>query len=128
MTIPKTYDHSLSFQIVETAPDLARAEMPVTPAMLNPFGTVHAGAMVWLADVTATVCALGDTRVGPDGAGFPLATNLTTVLTANQSDGVLTATAETLRRGRKLIHVRTRVTGREGRLLIELTSTHMVAG
>jgi len=29
--------------------------MPISKGILNPFGTVQAGAMIWLADVTALV-------------------------------------------------------------------------
>ena len=119
---------ALAFDIVEAGPDRTVATMPVTPSMLNPFGTVHAGAMIWFADVTATVCAIGDpASVGADGAGFPLAVDLHTVLAGNQRDGVLTATATPVRRGKSLIVIRTDVTGEGGRLLISMTTTHVPA-
>ncbi|MAC77982.1 MAG: chemotaxis protein [Rhodobacteraceae bacterium] len=120
-----TYDGALAFRITEQDPDQIRAEMPVTGSMLNPFGVIHAGAMVWFADVVATACAIGDATITPDGKGFPLATNLTTILLANQRDGLLTATARIVRRGRTMATVRTEVRGADDRLLIELTSSHL---
>ncbi len=118
----------LQFEIVESGPERAVAVMPVTSGMLNPFGTVHAGAMIWFADVTATVCAIGDpSSIGPTGAGFPLAVDLHAVLAANQKDGVLTATSVPVRRGKQLVVIRTDVTGKDGRLLISMTTTHVPA-
>ncbi|MEO0999893.1 MAG: PaaI family thioesterase [Pseudomonadota bacterium] len=123
------YEGALAFRIVERGAERARAEMPVTAAMLNPFGTVHAGALIWFADVTATVCAVGDPEsVGADGKGFPLAVDLHTVLLANERDGVLEAEAVPVRRGGRVIVMRTVVRGAGGRVLIEMTTTHLRAG
>ncbi len=122
------YQHSLSFSVVEKTADTARAEMETSSDMLNPFGTVHAGALIWFADVTATHCALGDTVVAEDGKGFPLAIDLHTVLAGNVPAGhKIYATSHTKKRGRKLVVVHTDVKSEEGKLLIQLTSTHMIA-
>ena len=66
----------------------------------NTYGTVRAGAMVWLADVTATVLAIGQAEVGEDAKGFPLAVGLHTTLMGNQSAGEILAKATVVRRGR----------------------------
>jgi len=50
--------------------------MPVQPGVLNPFGIVHAGAMLWFADVCATILASGKTEFVPGAAGFPLGVSL----------------------------------------------------
>lgn len=122
------YEGGIAFDIIEAGPDRAVAQMPVTVSMLNPFGTVHAGAMIWFADVTATVCAIGDpATIGEGGAGFPLAVDLHTILAGNQRDGILTATATPVRRGKSLVVIRTDVTGEGGRLLISMTTTHIPA-
>jgi len=115
---------------VETRePDLVVATMPVTDAARNSFGTVHAGALIWFADIAATLCAVGDPgSVGENGEGFPLAVGLNTVLLGNERDGELTARSTTVKRGRKLIVVRTLVTGPTDRLLIDMTTTHLRAG
>jgi uncharacterized protein (TIGR00369 family) len=118
---------NLEFYIEERTDDYVISRMPVTKGMLNPFGTVQAGAMIWLADVTATVMAIGNTEIGEDGSGFPLAVDLHTTLLGNQRDGEIRAKARVVRRGKRVIVIRTRITGNKGRLLAELTSTHIPA-
>ena len=74
----------IAFTIEERTAERVVGRMPVTAAMLNPFGTVHAGAMIWFADVVATQCAVGDfDALDESGRGFPLAVDLHTVLLAN---------------------------------------------
>src|SRR5882762_7634030 len=90
--------------------------MPLQPGILNPFGVVHAGTMLWFADVCATVLAFGGTDFVAGAAGFPLAINLNAALLGNQKDGVLKATAGFVKRGRQLSVVRTTVTGEGGRI------------
>ena len=123
----REYSHSLSFTIEERSPELARGRMPIVEGMLNPFGTVHAGALLWFADVVATVCAIGETTVGPQGQGFPLAVTLNAQLLGNRSSGELVAEARPVRRGKRLIVVRTEVKDADGALLLDVTTTHMPA-
>ena len=66
-------------------------------------------------------------EIGEDGRGFPLAVDMHTTLLGNQRDGEIRAEARVVRRGKRVIVVRTRVTGNEGRLLAELTTTHIPA-
>lgn len=124
---PKRSGH-IEFYIEERSDDCVVSRMPVAEGMLNPFGVVQAGAMVWLADVTATVLAIGSQGISPDGKGFPLAVDLHTTLVGNQREGEIRAEARFVRKGRRLMVIRTRITGNEGRLLAELTSTHIPAG
>jgi len=51
---------NIEFAITERTLERVVGEMPVIEGALNPFGTVHAGAMIWFADVVATQCAIGD--------------------------------------------------------------------
>jgi len=118
----------IAFSIVEATDEHVRATMPVTPGILNPLGMVHAGAMIWFADVTATRLAIGDIEVGADGKGFQLAIDLHAALVGNQRDGELTAEARFVRRGKRVTVVRTRVTGADGRLLLDMTTTHVPSG
>lgn len=121
------YQGSIDFTIAERGPELTVGEMPVGPGVLNPFGTVHAGAILWFADVIATVMALQAAELQPDGRGFPLALTLNANLLANQGDGVLRAEARFVRKGRRVSVVRTLVTGTDGKLLVDMTTTHMPA-
>lgn len=121
------YEGALVFDIVHDSPEETVAHMPVTPAMHNPFGTVHAGALIWFADVTATTLALQGKPVAPGMSGFPLAINLAAQLLGNCREGVLVATARFVKRGRTLAVVRTAVTGPDGTLLIEVTTSHLMS-
>ena len=122
------YIGTIDFTIQNQTADEVTAEMPITPGVLNPFGTVHAGATIWFADVTATTLALqgGDASAGMKG--FPLAINLNANLAGNQSDGTFLATARYVKRGRTVSIVRTTVTGRDGRLIADVTTSHVASG
>lgn len=123
----KVYRGELEFSIEERTPEHVVSRMPIRPGILNPFGTVHAGAMLWFADVTATVLALGDTQLGPQGQGFPLAIDLHSTLLANRREGELKAEAKFVRRGKRVMVVRTQVSDGEGNVLVEVTTTHIPA-
>jgi uncharacterized protein (TIGR00369 family) len=117
----------LEFFIEERREDCVVSRMPVIPGALNPFGTVQAGAMLWVADVTATVLAIGSAELGEKGQGFPLAINVNANLLGNQRGGDIFAEARFVRKGKRVTVVRTRVTGDNGRLLAEVTTTHVPA-
>ena len=123
----REYSGHIAFAIEEKTAELVRGRMPIAEGILNPFGTVHAGAMLWFADVVATVLAIGDAAIGPDGKGFPLAITLNAQLLANRRAGDLLAEARLLRRGKRLIVVRTEVKGEDGGLLLDVTTTHLPA-
>jgi 1,4-dihydroxy-2-naphthoyl-CoA hydrolase len=118
---------NIEFFIEERNDKFVISRMPVIPGILNPFGTVQAGALVWLADVTASVLALTGLSIGDDRKGFPLAIDLHTTLVGNQKDGEIRAEAKFIRRGKNVLVIRTRITGNCDRLLAEVTSTHVPA-
>jgi 1,4-dihydroxy-2-naphthoyl-CoA hydrolase len=118
---------TLDFTIQERSDDHVVGVMPVQPGMLNPYGVVHAGALLWFADVCATMLALGGADARPGGSGFPLAIQLSAAFLGNQQDGVLEARATFVKRGRRVSVVRTTVCGASGRLLADVTTTHVPA-
>lgn len=118
---------TIHFTIVEQSEDLVVGTMPVQSGILNPHGVVHAGALLWFADVCATVLAIGRAEPGPGGSGFPLAIDLHAALVGNRKEGVLEARAAFVKRGRRLSVVRTTVTGAGGRLLADVTTSHVPA-
>ena len=118
---------NIEFFIEERNADYVISRMPVTPGILNPYGTVQAGAMIWMADVTASVLALERQTVGDDGKGFPLAIDVHTTLVSNQRDGEIKAEARFVRRGSTVLFIRTCVTGNGDKLLAEVTTTHLIA-
>ena len=118
---------NIEFFIQERNDEFVISRMPVKPGILNPFGTIQAGALIWLADVTASILALTGYKIGGDGKGFPLAIVLHTTLIGNQKDGEIKAEARFVRKGRDVLVIRTRITGNDDRLLAEVTSTHIPA-
>lgn len=118
---------TIDFVIEERHEEYVISAMPVTEGVRNPFGTVQAGALIWLADVTASVLAIGKREIGPGGEGFPLAVDLHTTLVGNQRGGTVRAEARFVRKGQNILVIRTRITGEKDRLLAEITSTHVLA-
>ena len=45
---------SIKFSIVEHTEDRVVSEMPIGAGIKNPYGGVHAGAILWFADVTGS--------------------------------------------------------------------------
>lgn len=125
MSDNREYSGHLRFDTRLVSNEEARGTMPVHQGILNPFGTVHAGALIWFADVTATRLALQGAQATTGGSGFPLAINLTAQLLKNVSSGTLTARARFVKRGRTLQVVRTEVTSDDGTVLLDLTSSHI---
>lgn len=117
----------IEFFIEERSADCVVSRMPASKGALNPFGTIQAGAMLWLADVTATVLAIGSAQLGEQGQGFPLAINLNANLLSNQRGGEIRAEARFVRQGKRVTVVRTLVTGDDGKLLAEVTTNHVPA-
>ncbi len=115
----------IEFYIEERSDDCVKSRMPVSKGVLNPFGVVQAGAMLWFADVTASVLTIGNSKITDDGKGFPLAINLNSSFLGNQRDGNIFAEARFVRQGRRILVVRTRITGTDNKLLAEVTTTHV---
>jgi len=44
---------NIEFYVVEQVPERVVSEMPILPGILNPYGSVNAGAILWFADITA---------------------------------------------------------------------------
>jgi 1,4-dihydroxy-2-naphthoyl-CoA hydrolase len=117
----------IEFQVIEQTPDRVVSEMPVQPGIKNPYGGVHAGAMLWFADVTATVLAMGSSEFTEGMSGFPLAIALTANFTGNQREGTLKAVASFVKKGRTVSIVRTTVFGENDKILADITTTHLPA-
>ncbi|HVN85276.1 MAG TPA: PaaI family thioesterase [Candidatus Binatia bacterium] len=118
---------SIEFTVLERSADRVVSEMPIGPGVLNPFGVVHAGAMLWLADVTATRLVLGSEEPKPGMAGFPLGISLTANFVANQRAGSLRAVSEFVKRGRTVSIVRTSVYGDGDTLIADVTTSHVLS-
>jgi uncharacterized protein (TIGR00369 family) len=120
-------DGHIKFQIVEQTPERVTSEMPVQSGIKNPYGGIHAGAMLWFADVTATVLAMGSSDFSEGMPGFPLAITLNANFTGNQKEGTLKAVASFVKKGKTVTVVRTKVFGENDKLIAEVTTTHVPA-
>jgi len=118
---------AIEFSITEHSAERVVGDMPVKAGILNPFGIAHAGAILWLADVCATVLAHGKTEFTAGGTGFPLGISLNASFLGNQKDGTFKAVSVFVKRGRHLSVVRTTVTGESGRLIADVTTSHVPA-
>lgn len=88
---------------------------------------VHAGAIVWFADVTATVLVRGSDHASEGMKGFPLAITLNANFMRNQTEGSLKAIASFVKRGRTVSVVRTAVYGDSGDLMADVTTSHVLS-
>jgi 1,4-dihydroxy-2-naphthoyl-CoA hydrolase len=115
----------ITWTIVESDDEHVICRMPFTDDLRSATGVVHAGAMLWIADLTATFLATNGAEVADDGRGFPLLIDLHASLLSNQQDGDIMAEARIVRRGRRVTVVRTRVSGVDDKTLAEVTTTHI---
>lgn len=118
---------AIEFTITEHSAERAVSEMPIQAGIKNPFGSVHAGAMLWFADVTATRLVLGEREMSEGMQGFPLAISLNANFVGNQTEGVFTAVSTFVKRGRTVSVVRTTVTGAGGKLIADVTTSHVLS-
>ena len=116
---------NIEFTVLDQAQEQVVSEMPIQPGILNPFGVVHAGAILWFADVTATVLAMGSLQFGEGMSGFPLAISLNANFTGNQKSGKFRAVAAFVKKGKTVSIVRTTVYGDNDKLIADVTTSHV---
>lgn len=117
----------IRFSLVSSSAGEVVSEMPIEKGILNPFGIVNAGAILWFADVTASLLILNG--VNPEGGmkGFPLAINLNANFMGNRKDGKLIAKSTYVKKGRTVSVVRTMVTDLEQAIIAEVTTNHVLS-
>lgn len=106
--------------------DRTVARLVVEPHHLNPTGAIHGGVLIALADNTATAMANHANLQANEGR-FMVGIDLHAVMLANQQGGEVRAEARVVRQSRRVTVIRTAVTGEGGRLLAEVTTTHIPA-
>lgn len=95
--LPHTLLHTLGIEMIETGKDKVVARMPVGPRVHQPFGLLHGGASVALAETVASFGAyLNVADSGMGAVGLEINANH---LRAKR-DGFVTATATPIHRGR----------------------------
>ena len=118
----------LGIRVVELGDGRAVEEMEFRPDLCQLTGLLHGGAILALADTTATGAAM--TVLNPEGdfdlSRFPLAIQISANLVRNTDRGKITAEAVATHRGRTTIVVETKVRDEGGRLLALTTTTLLV--
>lgn len=113
----------VGLEFVDGGEGFAKLRLPVRPEILQPWGTVHGGAMATLLDVTGGVGS---------HLSYPRGTRLVTVemkinYIAPLGEGALVAQSEMLHRGRRTTVWKVQaVDEAEGRLRAIATMTYMV--
>jgi len=101
--------------------------MEALPDVMTLTGHIHAGAMIWLADSTATFVAVAFIKGSyVELDRFPVTIGISSQIVSNTQHGAIRAESTVSHGGRTLVTVDTRVTTDEGRLLAIVTSTHFV--
>lgn len=118
---------TIAFTVTERSEARVVSEMPIAQGIKNPFGVVHAGAILWFADVTATLLAIGSAELSEGMKGFPLAISLNANFVGNQASGSFKAVATFVKRGRTVSVVRTAVYGAEDKLIADVTTSHILS-
>lgn len=105
----------------------AVARLDFAPGLAQLTGRFHAGAIVALADETATAAVMWATNPSPElrPERFPLTLQLSVNLLRNTDRGSLTAEAEIVHRGRTTVVVDVRVVDDRGRLMAKLVATQL---
>lgn len=109
----------------EITDEHAVSQLQTQPHHLNPTGAIHGGALMALADNTATRMANHANSGGSNDGRFMVGIDAHATFLGNQPGGTVTAEATPVRVGRRITVIRTRVTGDGDRLLLELTTTHL---
>jgi uncharacterized protein (TIGR00369 family) len=103
----------------------AKTQLAFKPSLTQLTGLFHAGAIIALADETATAAAMWETspttELRPEL--FPLTLQLSVNLLRNTNQGTLTAEAEVVHRGRTTLVVDVRVRDEQQRLIAKVTAT-----
>jgi 1,4-dihydroxy-2-naphthoyl-CoA hydrolase len=115
-------------EMLDAGDGRARGRLNFKPHLRQLTGLFHAGAIMGLADTTATAAAMWE--VNPDGEFrpelFPLSIQVSTNLIRNIDRGALTAEAELVHRGKSTMVADVRVTDDQSRLIAKATVTLLV--
>jgi uncharacterized protein (TIGR00369 family) len=123
-----TFIELLGIRLLEVNQAQAVSKMTFTSNLQQLTGVFHAGALIALADTTATFAALYWAGGTLDTDRFPFTIQLSTNLLRNTNRGTIRAVATPVHRGRTTMVVDTRVSDAEGRLLMVVTTTHLFIG
>jgi uncharacterized protein (TIGR00369 family) len=117
---------AMRMRVVAESPDCVVLSMPLGPGVRQGTGVFAAGALMQLADVGATSLYFQALRAeGVENAPFPLSIQISMNLLRNTNTGSAISESRFLHRGRSMVVVESRVRDEAGKLLCEVTSTHV---
>ena len=93
------FDQEIGLRFTELSPDGARAELEVTPKLLQPMGLVHGGVYCSIIESMASVAAY--TWLATRGGGNVVGVNNNTDFLRSIGSGMVHGTAEPIHRGRR---------------------------
>ena len=93
------FDSELGLQFTELSPDSARAQLEVTPKLLQPMGLVHGGVYCSMIESMASVA--GFVWRSAHGGGNVVGVNNNTDFLRSINSGMVYGTAEPIHRGRR---------------------------
>ena len=103
----------------------ASATVEIEPHHLNPTGNINGGVFLTMADNVSTGAAgrayfekIGERK-------FMVGVDLHAVMLSNQQGGTIRVVLTPVRVGRRITVIRTTVTGDGGKVLCEVTTTHV---
>lgn len=119
------YNGNIRFTLISKTCEEVATQMPIEKGILNPFGIVNAGAIIWFADVTASMLLLENTEPQEGMKGFPLAININANLVGNAKSGHFLATSNYIKKGRTVSVVHTVVTDEKHNVIADVTTNHV---
>lgn len=112
--LEKTLIGALGITFKEATPDKVVCEMPVGPKTHQPMGLLHGGASVALAETAASIASA--MNLNPN-THYPVGLEINANHIRGKKDGVVTATATPLHRGRTSMVWDIQITDEEGKLI-----------
>lgn len=93
------FDSELGLRFTELSPDGARAQLEITPKLLQPMGLVHGGVYCSIVESMASVAAY--TWLATHGGGNVVGVNNNTDFLRSVGAGTIYGAAEPIHRGRR---------------------------
>ena len=105
VTLPENFtapfDAELGLRFIELTPDGARAQLEVTPKLLQPMGLVHGGVYCSMIESMASVAAYTWLNSPENGGGNVVGVNNNTDFLRSIGSGMVYGSAEPIHRGRR---------------------------
>jgi 1,4-dihydroxy-2-naphthoyl-CoA hydrolase len=120
LPLERTIDGLLGVEVVEDGEDITRGRMPVSERIMQPYGLVHGGAMLTLAEsLTSRGTAIGVAADGKVAMGQEISASLLRPITEGHVNGA----AHVRKRGRSAWVWEVEITDDEGRLCALVRAT-----